>query len=189
MPPNGRSWQVLTWSWACSTGHPASDQILEAAANAAWPYALLCAWTYLNDRDFAHDLMDHAAQNVSDYIARHPDSPLRKLTARMKSQLRRRAQQLAARQRHETPCGSIVDLEHHLITRPEIELGVYVDELFAKLSPLAQSIAHWRWYGYSWREIARSLEMDHTSVRDAYFREFASLLENLSRSGASQKCG
>ena len=39
MPPNGRSWQVLTWSWACTTGHPASDQVLEAAANAAWPYA------------------------------------------------------------------------------------------------------------------------------------------------------
>ena len=32
MPPNGRSWKELTWSWAYSTGHPASDQKLEAAA-------------------------------------------------------------------------------------------------------------------------------------------------------------
>src|SRR5215472_3501844 len=57
MPPNGRSWQVPTWSWACTTGHPASDQVLEAAANAAWPYAQLCASTYLNDEGSARELM------------------------------------------------------------------------------------------------------------------------------------
>ena len=41
MPPKGRSWKELTWSWAYSTGHPASDQKLEAAAHAAWSYAYL----------------------------------------------------------------------------------------------------------------------------------------------------
>ena len=49
-------------------GHPASDQILDPAAKAAWPYALLCAWTYLNDRDSAHDLMDHAMRNARGYF-------------------------------------------------------------------------------------------------------------------------
>lgn len=38
--------------------HPASDQKLEIAAKAAWPYALLCSWSYLNDLAAAHDLMD-----------------------------------------------------------------------------------------------------------------------------------
>jgi len=189
MPPNGRSWQVLTWSWACSTGHPASDQVLEAAANAAWPHALLCAWTFLYDHDSAHDLMDHAAQNASDYIARHPDVSLQKLTARIRSELRRRAKQLATKRRHEVLYGSIADLEHLLTVRPEIELGVYANELFTQLSPFAQSIAKQRWLGYSWRKIARSLEMDHTSVRDAYFRELGSLQKSLSRPGDSPKCG
>lgn len=129
MTPNGRTWQVLTWSWACSTGNPASDQVLEAAANAAWPYALLCAWTYLNDQDSAHDLMDHAIQNVTRYIARNLDAPPGKLTARMKSQLRRRAKQLAAKRAREIPSGSIADLEHLLTTRPEIEQGIYANEL------------------------------------------------------------
>ncbi len=56
--------------------------------------------------------MDHAAQNASDYIARHPDVSLHKLTARIKSELRRRAKQLAAKRRHEILYGSIADLEH-----------------------------------------------------------------------------
>ena len=188
MTPNGRSWQVLTWSWACTTGHPASDQILEAAANAAWPYALLCAWTLLYDHASAHDLMDHAAQNASEYIARHPDVPLHKLTARIKSELRRRAKQLAAWRKHEFPCGSIIDLEHLLMFRPEIEQAIYANELFEHLSPFAQKIAYWRSIGYSWRKIERTLEMDHTLVERAYFREVESLLQNLSRPGDSQKC-
>lgn len=75
MPPKDTRWQDLTWSWAYSTGHPASDLILGAAAQAAWPYAVLCAWTYPNDRDAAHDLMDHAGQNASDYLGRHPGAP------------------------------------------------------------------------------------------------------------------
>jgi hypothetical protein len=162
---------------------------LEAAANAAWPHALLCAWTFLYDHDSAHDLMDHAAQNASDYIARHPDVSLRKLTARIKSELRRRAKQLAAKRRLEIPYGSIADLEHLLTIRPQIELGVYANELFADLSPFAQLVAHGRWLGYSWRKIARSLDMDHTSVRDAYFREIGSLQRSLSRPGDSPKCG
>jgi hypothetical protein len=66
MQPQGRIWQELTWSWAYSTGHPTSDQRLEAAAKAVWPYALFCAWTYLNDHAAAHDLLDHAVQNAFD---------------------------------------------------------------------------------------------------------------------------
>ena len=30
MQAHGRIWQELTWSWAYSTGHPASDRRLEA---------------------------------------------------------------------------------------------------------------------------------------------------------------
>jgi len=84
MQPHGRIWQELTWSWAYSTGHPTSDQRLEAAAKAAWPYALLCAWTYLNDHAAAHDLMDHAVQNTFDYLGRHTDCPDKKLAWRIK---------------------------------------------------------------------------------------------------------
>ena len=102
MPPKCSIGQGLTWSWAYSTGHPASDQRLDAAAKAAWSYALLCAWTYLNDEDSAHDLMDLAVQKAAAYAARHPDSPPNKLTGRIKSAIRRRAKQLAAAKSRET---------------------------------------------------------------------------------------
>ena len=183
MPPKGPRWKELTWSWAYSTGHPASDQRLEAAAKAAWPYALLCAWTYLNDSDAAHDLMDHAVENASRYIARHPDSASNKLASRIKSVIRRRAKQLAAKRSRELSYGSLLDLEQVYAGQPEAEQRVYANELFAHLSPFAQSIVNWRWLGYSWREIAGQLEMDHTAVRRAYFRELESVLQNLSRPG------
>ena len=83
MTPNDSNRKELTWSWAYSTGHLASDQKLEAAARAAWPYSFLCAWTHLNDHDAAVDLMDHVIHNASQYLARHIDAPEQKLTARI----------------------------------------------------------------------------------------------------------
>jgi hypothetical protein len=160
MPPRGRSWKELTWSWAYSTGHPASDQKLEAAAHAAWSYASLCAWTYLNDHDAAVDLMDHAAHNASQYLARHSDTPEQKLTARIKSVIRRRSRQLAAKRSRELPSGSMRDMEQLHVGHPEAEQRAYARQLFSRLSPTAQSIFDWRWLGYSWREIGGKLEMD-----------------------------
>ena len=129
MPPKGPRWEELPWSWAYSTGQPVSDRALEAAAKAAWPYAVLCAWTYLNDREAAYDLMDHAVQKTSEYIGRHPGADVGKLTTRVKSVLRRRARQLAAKQSRELSYGSLADLETMYAGRPEIEQRVYANEL------------------------------------------------------------
>lgn len=188
MPPKDRVTQELTWSWAFSTGDPAYDTLLEAAAQAAWPYAQLCAWTYLSDSDTAHDLMDHALQNAAGYLTRHPGRSVGKLTSRIKSVIRRWAKQLAAKKGRELSSGSVFDLDHFLASEPEAEQRVYANELLRRLSPFAQSIVKWRWIGYTWREIASHLEMDHTVVRRAYFREIESLLHNLSLSGDLPKC-
>ena len=132
--------------------------------------------------------MDHAVHNAVDYLGRHPDALEDKLTARVKSVLRRRVKQLAAKRNRELSHGSLTDLEPMYAERPEIEQRVYVRELLAQLSPFANSIVHWRWLGYSWREIAKQFEMDHTAVRRAYFRELESVLQNLSRFGDSSQC-
>jgi hypothetical protein len=187
MTPNGRTWRELTWSWAYSTGHPASDQKLEAAARAAWPYACLCAWTFLNDHDSAVDLMDHAAHNASRYLARHGDPSEPKLTARIKSVVRRRAKQLAARRSRELSSGSMRDMEQLRVGHPEAEQRAYANQLFARLSPTAQSVFEWRWLGYSWREIGGKLEMDHSALRRAYFREMGLVLSSLSSPGDSPR--
>ena len=187
MPPSEPHWEELTWSWAWSTGRRTSDQKLEPAAKAAWPYALLCAWAYLNDRDSAHDLMDHAVQNAADYLDRHPEVPDWKLTARIKSMLRRRAKQIAHKHRLEISCGSLFDIEHLLIEPPNLEQRSIAGELVSRLSPVMQSVHNQRHFGYTWREIAAELELDHTVVRRAYFRELKSLLRSVSPSGESPR--
>jgi len=189
MPPTDPSSEELTWSWAYTTGLRASDQKLEAAAKAAWSYSLLCARTYLNDHDTARELMEHAVHNASRYIARHPDAPIEKLVARIKSAIRRRAGQLAAKRSRELSSGSMLDMESLLASEPGAEKSVFAKELLSRLSPFAQAVANRRSEGYTWREIARELEMDHTAVRRAYLRELEALLQELSRSGDSPKCG
>ena len=185
MPLRNRKWQELTWSWAHSSGDPACDQILDAAAQAAWRYALLCAWTYFNDHAAAHDLMDHAVQNGSDYIRRHPDVSLGKLTARFKSVIRRHTKQLHSKRSREVLFGSMRDLEPLYAGQPDMEDRVYANEVLGQLSPFAKSILDWRWHGYSWREIAGELEMDHTAVRRAYFRELELVFQRLFPGGDS----
>jgi DNA-binding NarL/FixJ family response regulator len=187
MPPSEPHREELTWSWAWSTGRRTSDQRLEPAAKAAWSYALLCAWVYLNDRDYAHDLMDHAVQNAAGYLGRHPESPDWKLIARIKSVLRRRAKQIAHKHRLEIPSGSLRDLEGLLIEPSNLEQRSIASELVSRLSPIVQSVHNQRQLGYTWREIAAELELDHTVVRRAYFRELKSLLRSVSPSGESPR--
>jgi DNA-directed RNA polymerase specialized sigma24 family protein len=188
MPPTDRVGQQLRWSSVYPTGNAASDEKLEAAGQASWPYASLCAWTYLNDSSAAHDLMDHAIANTSRYLACHPERSAAKLTARVKSAIRRRAKQLATKNQHERSFGLLVDMEELLIAQPDAELRVLVNELLERLSPFASSIVKSRWHGYSWREIAKQFEMDHTAVRRAYFHEIESLLHCLSRPGDLHQC-
>lgn len=181
MRSKGRIWQELTWSWAFSTGDLASDQKLASAAQAAWPYAVLYAWTYLNDVDAAHDLMDYAIENTRGYYTRHPDYPFEKFKWRMKSSLKRRAKQQASNREHELQAGSLSELQDRVASEPIAEQYVYAKELLNALSPFAKTIANRRWLGYSWRDIARALEMDHTVIRRAFFREVEKLLGELSQ--------
>ena len=188
MQPQGSNWKEPTWSWAHSTGSQASNEKLEAAAKTAWPFAIHCAWTYLYDLTAAYDLMDHAVENAASYILRHAECPEMKLTARIKSVIKRCAQQQSAKRRLEIPYGSLIDMEKLYIGQPEAEQRVYGRELLERFSPVAQSIVKWRALGYSWRKIAKNLEMDHTAVRRAYIREMESLLHDLSQPGELSQC-
>jgi DNA-directed RNA polymerase specialized sigma24 family protein len=149
---------------------------------------MLCSWSYLNDHAAAHDLMDHAVQNTFDYLGRHPGSSETKLLARMRSVIKRRAQQQSTERNREIPYGSLLDLEAMYAGPSDAEQRVYANELLARLSPFARSITEWRWLGYSWRKIAQHLDMDHTAVRRAYFREVESLLSTFSQSGELSRC-
>jgi hypothetical protein len=92
--------------------------------------------------------MDHAVHNASQYLSRHIDAPEQKLTARIKSVIRRRARQLAAKRSRELPSGSMRDMEQLHVGHSEAEQRTYANELFSRLSPTAQSIFDWRALGY-----------------------------------------
>ena len=154
----------------------------------ASPARFMFARPYLNDQDAAHELMEHAVHNASQYVVRHPDAPPEKLVARIKSVIRRRARQLSAKRSRELSFGSMLDMESLLAGEMEAEKGVFAIELLSQMSPFARAIVNRRWNGYTWREIARELDMDHTAVRRAYLRELESVLQGLSRSGDFSKC-
>jgi len=187
MPPSEPQWEDLTWSWACSTGHSTADQKMEPAAKAAWPYALLCAWSYINDRDAAHDLIEHAVRKADEYLDRHPDLPEQKLVGHLKSLIRRRAKQIAHSRRREIAFGLLPDLEHLLAGSSDAEQQLIAKEMLARMSPVTKVVFKRRDFGYTWREIAAELELDHTVLRRAYFRELKSLLRSVSPSGESSR--
>jgi hypothetical protein len=121
------------------------------------------------------------------YITRHPDAPSEKLAARIKRVIRRRAKQLAARRNRDVPYGSMLDMEHLRACHLAVESRIYANELFSRLTLFAQTIVRWRSGGYTWREIAGEMDMDHTAVRRAYLRELESLLQSLSQPGDAPK--
>jgi DNA-directed RNA polymerase specialized sigma24 family protein len=127
--------------------------------------------------------MEHAVRNTGEYFSRHPDTTEQKLAARIRSVIRRRAKQMAHQRRREVASGSFLDLEHLRASTGEVEESTIASELFSRLSPFAQSVLNRREFGYTWRDIAVEMDLDHTVVRRAYFRELQSLLRSLSRPG------
>ena len=127
--------------------------------------------------------MEHAVRNAGKYLSRHPESTEQKLLARIRSVIRRRAKQIAHQRRREVASGSLLDLEHLGTYEGDVEENAIANELFSRLSRFAQTVLNRRWIGYTWREIAAELDLDHTVVRRAYFRELQSLLRSLSHPG------
>jgi DNA-directed RNA polymerase specialized sigma24 family protein len=82
----------------------------------------------------------------------------------------------------------MLDMESLLASELQAEKRVFANELLSRLTPFAQAVVSRRSEGYTWREVAGELELDHTAVRRAYLRELEALLQELSRSGDSPKC-
>jgi hypothetical protein len=171
---SSESEQGSSWSWINPSASAASCRSLQTAANAVWPYAKYCAWSYLDDDCSAYDLMDYAIEHSGKYLARFQfEPPTEKLVSRLRPLIRRRAKQLA-RRRVGIPSGALLDLEEfaqQLREQPEAEQRVYAREILEKLSPQARAVALWRRMGYSWRVIGRNLDLEHSHLRRAYLRE------------------
>ena len=167
------------WKWEASLDGTLRATLL-AAAESSWPYARHCAWSYLNDVTFAAEILEESLGVVRSYAVRvSPSPPVQKLTARLRSQIRRVAKQRAKRLKEE-PTGFLHDLDLFVrADHPDPTDLLYLEEVLNLLSPQAKEVAGWIRTGYSWREVGKLSGIDHTVIRRAFRRETDAALAQL----------
>ena len=170
------------WRWHDSLDEQLRSK-LTAAVQATRSYAHLSAWSYLHDETMALEIMEEALDVVRSYALRASSSPSQaKLTARLRSQVRRVTKQRANRSRREGYSGGLRDLEMYTAANnPDPTDALLLEEVLKLLSPQAKEIATWIWMGYSWRDIGKTFGIDHNAVRLAFRRETSAALIQLGR--------
>ncbi len=169
------------WRWEASLDETLKTKLL-TAAESCMSYAHLSAWSYLHDETVAAEIVEEALAVVRAYALRTTPSPtVEKLTARLRSQIRRVTKQRANRIK-ENPIGSLRDLEMYSRTEnPDPTDLLYLEQVLNLLSPQAKEVASWILTGYSWREIGRLSGVDHNSIRRAFRREADAALIQLGK--------
>ena len=159
------------WRWEASLDESLKTKLL-TAAESCWSYALFNAWSFLHDETLATEIVEEALGVVRGYALRASPSPTaEKLTARLRSQIRRVTKQRANRLKEEA-IGSLRELEMYSRTdNPDPTDLLYLEQVLNLLSPQAKEVASWILTGYSWREIGRFSGVDHNSIRKAFRRE------------------
>jgi hypothetical protein len=170
----------LLWRWENVLDEELKNK-LSVAVQANWAYARLSAWSYLRDETLAVEMMEKAIEAVRSYALRSTSPPsTKKLSARLHSQIRRIAKQGAHRLQRENLAGSLHDIEIYAPTiNPDPTDLLLLKQIFSLLSPQAQDIWTWLWMGYSWREIGKSFQIDHSVVRMSFRREVDAALAHL----------
>ena len=100
----------VLWKWEDSLDG-ALRQKLMSAVESTWGFAHMTAWSYLNDGAQGPELIEQALEKVQAFALRtSPPPSTQKLTARLKSQIRRLAKQRKNRNK-EVQDGSALELE------------------------------------------------------------------------------
>ncbi len=157
-------------------------QQLMSAVESTWAFAHMTAWSYLNDGAQGTDLVEQALEVVRAYALRTSPAPsTQKLTARLRSQVRRIAKQ-RKNQVKEVAEGSSLELEIYPATRlPDPVEVLFLQEIVREFSPQAKEVAKYIRMGYTWRDIGKALGVDHSAVRRSFRRETDAVLIKLGR--------
>ena len=169
----------VLWKWEASLDETLKAKLL-SAAESCWAYARHRAWSYLHDVTFAAEILEDSLEVVRSYALRTSPSPsVEKLTARLRSQIRRVIKQRARRLKEE-PHGSLYDVS--LFSRgdhPDPTDLLFLEEVLKLLSPQAKEVAGWIRTGYSWREVGKLSGIDHSAICRAFRRETDAALVQL----------
>ncbi len=160
------------WRWG-SALEPSARKLLLEAVHRNHQYAAFVAWVKLHDHAMADVLIDAALDAVIPFVLRCTSLPMQsKVSARLRSQIRRVAKQKAHQVRLEEPKGLLYELAVLARGRAgDLSDTFLISEICSELSPRARDVAEGIRQGYSWREIARSLNLSESSVRQSFRRE------------------
>ena len=160
------------WKWSGKL-NPQSRNLLNEAVRRNVEYAGFVAWARLRDHSLSADLMESALDPVVSFVVLCTTLPdQKKVTLRLRSQIHRVATQKAKKLRLEEPSGLLSELAG--ISKGvtfDISQTLLIDRICAELSPRAREVADGIRQGYSWREIARSLGIAESAVRQSFRRE------------------
>lgn len=166
------------WRWKDSLDEGLRDKLTKAVEE-TWAYARFSTWSYLHDDSMTAELMEEAIEVVRDYALRcSPPPNVEKLSGRLRSQLRRVIMRKASRLQKEYAAGSLRDLALHspVVYDPDPTDILLLKQVLELLSPQAREVAEWIRMGYSWREIGKTFDVNHNTLRFAFRCEVDSAL-------------
>ncbi len=171
----------VLWKWEDSLDEALRQQLL-SAVESTWSFAHMTAWSYLYDEARGPELIEEALEPVWAFASKSSPRPTtQKLTARLRSQVRRLAKQ---QKNHikEFPEGGSLELDAYAASRPidPVE-GLFLEEIVRELSPQAKDVAKYIRMGYTWREIGETLGVDYSAIRKSFRRETDAILIKLGR--------
>lgn len=176
------SWTDSLWRWSETLDSPLRELMVEAVrANAS--FASFLAWSMLRDEAATAVLIEEALESVVAYASRCLVAPTqRKITMRLRSQIRRIARRAQRHLDRQKPIGSMNDIE---MIAPSLTYdptdALLLRQVLDLLSPRAREVAEWIRLGYSWREIGRSFQVDASTVRQSFRRETDAALRKLGK--------
>lgn len=168
-------------------------QDVRLAAELLWPRLFRLAGQVVADAQFeAQEILESVVGTVSRYLTSKnapPHDPSGLLVVKFRQELYRAAR----KRRRLTTIGSadeLAELLHFDGWVDQAERRVFFQELIQALSERSRGILRLRMAGCEWKEIARSLQINESSVRNSFWREVRKVyqqfmerpVENLPRS-------
>jgi len=171
---------AVLWKWEDSLDESLRQQLL-SAVESTWSFAHMTAWSYLHDEARGPELIEKALEPIRSFALNSSPRPTtQKLTARLRSQVRRVAKQLKNQIKEDFEGGSL-ELDAYAASPIDPVEVLFFEQIVRELSPQAKDVAKYIRMGYTWREIGETLGVDYSAIHKSFRREMDAILIKLGR--------
>lgn len=150
------------------------------AAEILWPRLFRLSAQVIADAEFeAQEIFERVVETVSHYLTSRsasPQNPAGLLVIKFRQELYRVARK---QRRFEAIGGSgeMAELLHSNGWVNEAERHMFFQELVQALGERSRGVLRLRMAGWEWKEIARSLQVNESSLRNSFWRDVRSVYE------------